>query len=107
MMNIQKMMQQAKTMQEKMQTLQDQLGQQIVEGQSGGGLVKVLITCKNECRKIEIDPSLLKSDDKEILEDLVMAAFNDAKARADARLAEETQKMMAEMGLPAGIQLPF
>ena len=106
-MNIQKMMQQAKAMQDKMQEMQEALSNVEVEGTSGGGLVKVIMTCKGECRKIDIDPSLMKEDEKEIVEDLVKAAINDAKSKADARLAEETQKMMADLGLPAGMNLPF
>ncbi len=106
-MNIQQMMQQAKAMQDKMQEMQERLADVEVEGASGGGLVKVVATCKGECRKIEIDPSLIKEDEKEVLEDLVKAALNDSKSKADAKLAEETSKMMQELGLPAGAQLPF
>ncbi|MCB1530705.1 MAG: YbaB/EbfC family nucleoid-associated protein [Rhodospirillales bacterium] len=106
-MDIQKMMQQAKTMQDKMQNLQAQLADKEVEGSSGGGMVKVRMSCKGECKGIEIDPSMIKDGEKEILEDLLKAALNDAKGRADATLAEETQKLMAEMGLPANMQMPF
>lgn len=101
------MMQQAKTMQDKMQNLQAQLADKEVEGSSGGGMVKVRMSCKGECKGIEIDPSMIKDGEKEILEDLLKAALNDAKGRADATLAEETQKLMAEMGLPANMQMPF
>lgn len=106
-MDIGKMMQQAKDMQDKMQSLQEQLGDKDVEGTSGGGMVKVTTSCKGECKSIEIDPSLMKAEEKEILEDLLKAALNDAKGRADTTLAEETQKLMAEMGLPANMQMPF
>lgn len=108
-MNIMKMMQQAKAMQGKMQEMQDKMGTVIVEGSSGSGLVTVRMTCKGQCVSVSIDPSLLKEDEKEIVEDLVMTAMNDAKAKGDAKLAEETQKMMAELGLPAGAAgaLPF
>ncbi len=108
-MNIAKMMQQAKAMQEKMQTLQENMGQVSVEGTAGGGLVKVVMTCKGHCQSVSIDPSLLVADDKEIVEDLVMAAVNDAKGKGDLKLAEETQKMMADLGLPPGMagNLPF
>ena len=101
------MMQQAKAMQDKMQAMQESLGKVLVEGTSGGGLVKATMSCKGVCQKIDIDPTLLKEDDKEIVEDLVKAAINDAKSKADQKLAEETQKMMSELGLPAGMQLPF
>lgn len=109
MMNIQKMMQQAKAMQDKMQVMQEELAQVEVSGESGGGLVKVVITCKGECRSISIDPSLLVADEKEVTEDLIKAALNNAKGKADSRLAEETQKMMSDLGLPAGALggLPF
>ncbi len=107
MMNIQKMMQQAKVMQDKMQVMQEKLGGMTVEGTSGGGMVKITMTCKGECRALVIDPSILKPEEKDITEDLIKAAINDAKAKADAKLADETQKMMSEMGLPAGVQLPF
>ncbi|MBN8520438.1 MAG: YbaB/EbfC family nucleoid-associated protein [Alphaproteobacteria bacterium] len=106
-MNIQKMMQQAKAMQDKMQVMQEKLGGMTVEGTSGGGMVKITMTCKGECRALVIDPSILKPEEKDIAEDLIKAAINDAKAKADAKLADETQKMMSEMGLPAGVQLPF
>lgn len=106
-MNIQKMMQQAKEMQEKMQEMQEKLGEVEVEGQSGGGLVKVVMSCKGDVRALDLDPSILVASEKEVTEDLIKAALNDAKAKADQRLADETQKMMGDMGLPAGMQLPF
>ncbi len=106
-MNIQKMMQQAKDMQDKMAVMQDKLGDIIVEGSAGGGLVKVSMTCKGEPKSVNIDPSLMNPDETEILEDLVKAAFSDAKAKADTTMADETQKMMGDLGLPAGMQLPF
>lgn len=107
MMNIQKMMQQAKAMQDKMQVMQAKLGETLVEGSAGGGAVKAVMTCKGECQSISIDPSVMNPAEKDLLEDLIKAAINDAKAKADARLADETQKMMSELGLPAGVQLPF
>ena len=110
MMNIQKMMQQAKAMQDKMQVMQEQLANQTVDGEAGGGMVKVTITCKGECKSITIDPSLMAADVKEVLEDLIKAALNNAKAKADGKLADETQKMMKDLGIPAGALgggLPF
>lgn len=106
-MNIQKMMQQAKQMQDKMQDMQEKLGGVEVEGVSGGGMVKVTSTCKGEIRGIEIDESLIVPADKEVLEDLIKAALNDAKSKADQTMADETQQMMGDLGLPAGTQLPF
>ncbi len=101
-MNIQKMMQQAQTMQTKMQELQEQLAEVEVEGVSGGGMVKVVMTCKGDVRKISIDASIVNPDDKETLEDLVAAAVNSARVNADQTIANETQKMMQELGLPQG-----
>lgn len=101
-MNIAKMMQQAKAMQEKMQAMEAKMADTMVEGASGGGLVKITMTCKGKCKGLSIDDSLVKVEDKEVLEDLVMAAINDAKGKGEARLAEETQKMMADLGLPPG-----
>jgi len=108
-MNIQEMMKQAKVMQDKMQQMQEKLGDVMVEGKSGGGLVTATITCKGEARGIKIDDSLMDLNEKEVLEDLIKAALNDAKSKADQKLADETQKMMSELGLPAGAAggLPF
>ena len=77
-----------------------------VEGQSGSGTVKVVMTCKHEVRRVTIDPSLA-SDDREMLEDLVAAAFNDAARRVEATVAEKMSGMSAGMGLPPGLKLPF
>ena len=109
-MNIMKMMQQAKAMQEKMQVMQEKMGGVIVDGAAGGGLVKVTMTCKGQCDSITLDPSVVNAQEKDVLEDLLKAAINDAKSKADARMAEETQKMMSDLGLPPGALgggLPF
>lgn len=108
-MNIQEMMQQAQKMQEKMQAMQEKLGEVDVEGTAGGGVVTAIVSCKGEVRAIKIDDSMMDLNEKEVLEDLIKAALNDAKAKADQKLAEETQKMMSELGLPAGAAggLPF
>ena len=106
-MDIQQMMQQAKAMQDKMQAMQEKLGDVEVEGTSGGGVVTVVATCKGEVRSVKIDDSLMDLNEKDVLEDLIKAAVNDAKNKADQKLADETQKMMSELGLPAGVQLPF
>ena len=106
-MDIQQMMQQAKAMQDKMQAMQEKLGDVEVEGTSGGGVVTVVATCKGEVRSVKIDDSLMDLNEKDVLEDLIKAAINDAKNKADQKLADETQKMMSELGLPAGVQLPF
>ena len=108
-MNIQEMMKQAKVMQDKMQEMQEKLGDVEVQGSAGGDMVKVISTCKGEVRKIEIADAMMDLNEKEVLEDLVKAALNDAKSKADQKLAEETKKMMSELGLPAGAAggLPF
>lgn len=107
MFNMAKMMQQAKTMQDKMKALQEQMAEELVEGQAGGGAVTIVMTCKGECRKIDIADSAMGGGDKEMLEDLIVAAINDARGKADTYMAAETNKIMAELGLPAGAQLPF
>jgi len=104
--NIGQLMKQAQMMQENMRRMQDQLASMEVEGQSGSGTVKVLMTCKHEVRRVTIDPSLA-ADDREMLEDLVAAAFNDAARRVDAMVAEKMSGMTAGMGLPPGLKLPF
>ena len=106
-MDIKGMMQKAQAMQDKMQAMQEKLGDENVEGSSGGGMVTVTMSCKGEARAISIDPSLMKLEEKEVVEDLVKAALNDAKSKADQKLADETRKMMDDLGLPAGTQLPF
>src|SRR5690606_36987175 len=99
-----------KAMQDKMQVMQDELAGQEVSGEAGGGMVRVIMTCKGECRAITLDPSIMHAGEKDMAEDLIKVAINDAKAKADARLAEETRKMMADLGLPPGALgggLPF
>ena len=104
--NIGQLMKQAQMMQENMRRMQDQLASMEVEGQSGSGTVKVVMTCKHEVRRVTIDPSLA-ADDREMLEDLVAAAFNDAARRVDAMVAEKMSGVTAGMGLPPGLKLPF
>jgi len=100
------LMKQAQQMQENLKKAQDELGQVEVEGQSGAGLVKVLMTCKNDVKRVTIDPSLL-AEDKDMLEDLVAAAFNDAVRRAEATSQERMGKLTAGMPLPPGMKFPF
>ena len=100
------LMKQAQAMQENMKRAQDELATTEVEGQSGAGLVKVLMTCKHDVKRVSIDPSLL-ADDKEMLEDLVAAAFNDAVRRAEAVTQEKMGRLTAGMPLPPGMKLPF
>ena len=100
------LMKQAQAMQENMKRAQDELAQLEVEGQSGAGLVKVVMTCKHDVKRITIDPSLL-ADDKDMLEDLVAAAFNDAVRRAEEVSTEKMGKLTAGMPLPPGMKFPF
>jgi DNA-binding YbaB/EbfC family protein len=100
------MMKQAQMMQENMKRMQEQLATIEVEGQSGAGLVKVVMTCKNDVKRVSIDPSLL-GDDKDMLEDLVAAAFNDAVRKAEATTQEKMGSLTAGMQLPPGFKMPF
>ena len=100
------LMKQAQQMQDNLKKAQDELANVEVEGQSGAGLVKVLMTCKNDVKRVTIDPSLL-ADDKDMLEDLVAAAFNDAVRRAEATSAEKMGKLTAGMPMPPGMKFPF
>lgn len=105
MINFQKMMQQAQQMQFKLQEMQEKLKDIEVEAEAGGGMVKVIMTCDGKVVSIDIDPSVAGGD-KETLEDLVVAAVNNANAVKDDKIKEETQAMMQELGLPEGTQLP-
>jgi DNA-binding YbaB/EbfC family protein len=104
--NIGQLMKQAQMMQENMRRMQEQLATVEVEGQSGAGMVKVVMTCKHEVKRISIDPSLV-GDDREMLEDLVAAAFNDAARRVEQTVAEKMSGFTAGLGLPPGMKLPF
>ena len=100
------LMKQAQQMQENMKRAQEELGNIEVEGQSGAGLVKVIMTCRNDVKRVTIDPSLL-GDDKDMLEDLVAAAFNDAVRKAEATSQEKLAGFTAGLNLPPGMKLPF
>lgn len=99
------LMKQAQQMQENMKKAQEQLAQVEVEGQSGAGMVKVLMTCSHDVRRVNIDASVM--DDKEMLEDLVAAAINDAMRRAEQISQERMSGFTAGLNLPAGMKLPF
>jgi hypothetical protein len=99
-------MKQAQAMQDNMKKMQDQLASVEVEGQAGAGLIKVVMTCKNDVKRVTIDPSLL-GDDKDMLEDLVAAAFNDAVRKAEATSQEKMASLTAGLPLPPGFKLPF
>ena len=100
------LMKQAQAMQDNMKKMQDQLGAIEVEGQSGAGLVKVVMTCKNDVKRVSIDPSLL-GEDRDMLEDLVAAAFNDAVRKAEATTQEKMAGISAGLPLPPGFKMPF
>ncbi len=100
------LMKQAQAMQDNLKRAQDELALIEVDGESGAGLVKVTMTCKHDVKRVVIDPSLL-ADDKDMLEDLVAAAFNDAVRRAEALSAEKMGKLTAGMPLPPGMKFPF
>ena len=104
--NIGQLMKQTQQMQENMRRMQESLATLEVEGQSGAGMVKVQMTCKYEVKRVTLAPSLA-GDDREMLEDLVAAAFNDAARRVESTIAEKMAGMTAGLGLPAGFKLPF
>ena len=99
------LMKQAQQMQENMKKMQDQLASVEVEGQSGAGMVKVQMTCKYDVRRVSIDESVM--DDKEMLEDLVAAALNDAVRKVEAATQEKMASVPAGLNLPPGMKLPF
>jgi DNA-binding YbaB/EbfC family protein len=100
------LMKQAQAMQDNLKKAQDELAHVEVSGESGAGLVKVLITCKHEVKRVSIDPSLLE-DDRDMLEDLVAAAFNAAVRKVEETSQERMGKLTAGMPLPAGMKFPF
>ena len=100
------LMKQAQQMQDNMKKMQEQLAQVEVEGQSGAGLVKVTITCRNDVKRIAIDPGLL-ADDKDMLEDLIIAAMNDALRKAEQTASEKMGSVTAGLPLPPGFKMPF
>ena len=102
-----KMMKAAQEMQKKMADLQEQMHQMTVEGESGAGLVKATCTVKGELKGLDIDPSIFNSDDKEVVEDLILAAIKDAQAKAGDKAKEEMGKITEGMGLPKDMDLPF
>ena len=100
------LMKQAQQMQDNMKKVQEQLANVEVEGQAGAGMVKVVVTCRNDVKRISIDPSLL-TDDKDMLEDLIVAAMNDARRRAETTASERMGGVTAGLPLPPGFKLPF
>jgi DNA-binding YbaB/EbfC family protein len=106
MKNIGQIMKQAQQMQAKMAELQEQLANLEVDGAAGGDMVRVTMNGKGVLRAVKIDPSLINADDAEVLEDLIVAAVNDAKGKVEARVSEEMQKLTGGLNLPPGMSLP-
>ena len=102
-----KMMKAAKDMQEKMAEMQDEMDKITVTGESGAGLVRATATAKGELTALDIDPSIFHPDEKEVVEDLILAAIKDAQAKAADRSQQEMAKMTEGLGLPADMKLPF
>lgn len=107
MKNLGQLMKQAQEMQAKMAEMQESLAEIEVSGGSGGGMVQVTLNGKSEMRSVKIDPSLAGPDEVEVLEDLIVAAFNDAKAKVEARVQEEMAKLTGGLELPPGFKMPF
>ncbi|MCV6597363.1 MAG: YbaB/EbfC family nucleoid-associated protein [Mangrovicoccus sp.] len=102
-----KMMKAAQEMQGKMAEMQEELGRIVVIGESGAGLVKARATAKGELTGLDIDPSIFNGDDKEMVEDLILAAIKDAQSKAAERSQDEMRKMTESLGLPADMKMPF
>jgi len=107
MKNLDEMMKQVQAMQSRMAEMQAKLEQAAVTGQSGGGMVKVTLNGKGTMTAIIIDPSLLRADEKDIVEDLIIAAHSDARSKSEAMMAEEMKSVTGGLPLPPGLKLPF
>jgi hypothetical protein len=106
-MNLGKMMKQAQELQSKMAEMQERLAESEVEGSSGAGMVTAVLNGKNELKRLKIDPALVDPADVEVLEDLVIAAVNDARARVEQHVKSEMSKLTGGLNLPPGMNLPF
>ena len=107
MANFMQMMQKASQMKEKMQEMQVRVQQMELTGAAAGGRVTCRVNGRYEIKALKIDPSFINPTEAEVMEDLIVAALNDARAKAEKLMADETKKMMSEMGLPPGLDLPF
>ena len=107
MVNISNMMKQAQELQKKMAEVQKELNSLEVEGVSGGGLVKVIATAKGDIKRITLDDSLMKPEEKEITEDLIVAAINDAKQKGETKAQEKMKDITGGLPMPPGMKLPF
>ena len=105
--NFNNMMKQAQELQNKMSEAQKKVEQLEAEGSSGGGMIKIIIDGKNLVKSVHIDDSLINSEEKEILEDLIVAAFNDAKEKIQKKISDEMSSITGGIKLPPGIKLPF
>lgn len=107
MKNLANMMKQVQQMQENLQRMQEDLANSEVTGSAGGGMVTLTMTADGAGRRASIDPSLLTTEDKDVLEDLIVAALNDARGKADSLKQEKVQELTGGLALPGGLQLPF
>ena len=107
MKNFGNMMKQAQQMQQRMQEMQEELGRIEMTGMAGGGMVKLVLTGKGDLKQVSLDKALMDPNDVEVLEDLIVAAFNDARAKVEAHSAAEMAKLTGGMQLPPGFKLPF
>ena len=107
MKNLGQMMKQAQEMQSKISEMQEKLADTEVTGASGGGMIEIVLNGKHEVRRVKIDPSLAGADNVEMLEDLLTAAFNDARAKVEARVNEKMSELTGGLQLPPGMKLPF
>ena len=107
MKNLGNLMRQAQEMQGKMAEMQDRLAAMEIEGSSGGGMVKVTLNGKGEMRKLHLEPSLCMPEESQVLEDLIIAAHNDAKNKVETHAQEEMSKLTGGLNLPGGFKLPF
>lgn len=107
MTNFAQMMQKAQKFKQEMQNLQERVQNMELSGEAGGGLVKCTVTGRHELRALKIDPSIIKAEEADVMEDLIIAAVNDARAKAERVMGEETQRLMSDMGLPSNMELPF
>ena len=107
MKNLGQMMKQAQEMQAKMNEVQESLAQVEITGAAGGGMVEVTLNGKGEMRSLTVDPSLMTLAEREVLEDLIVAAHNDAKVKVERHVAEEMSKLTGGLKLPPGMKLPF
>lgn len=107
MANIMQMMQKAQKFKQQMQDLQERVQKMELDGAAGGGAVTCRMTGKFELTSLKISPDLVKADETDLLEDLIIAAVNDARQKAEKTMNDETQKLMQDMGLPPGMGLPF